>query len=63
MEKSNFPLLEGIEILSSKAMSVIEAAQQEASDSCNSCTKSHQTDNSSHKTTISGTVETNSKED
>lgn len=62
MKQNNFPALEGVEILSNKAMSIIEAAQQEASSKCESCTKSKQTDNSSHETTISGTVKTGSRD-
>ena len=59
MNKNNFPALEGLEILSNTAMSTIEAAQQQANAKCESCTKSHQTDNSSHETTISGEVDIN----
>jgi len=59
MNKNNFPALEGIEILSNTAMSTIEAAEQQAAAKCESCTKSHQTDNSSHETTISGEVDIN----
>ena len=57
MNKNNFPVLEGVEVLSDNALSIIEAAQKEASSSCESCTKSKQTDNSTHTTTVSGTVE------
>ena len=57
MKQNNFPALEGVEILSDNALATIEAAEQEASNKCQSCTKSKQTDNSTHTTTVSGTVE------